>query len=84
MVSTMEDDAPVVLGVAISMLTLGGLFIFARVLTRTVIKPQFGLDDAFIVVTWVCSSINYGRRNTDNALPLVHHAGLWYCHVRRS
>lgn len=49
-----EDQAPLVLGVVISMLALGGIFIVARVISRTLIKPQFGWDDGLIVVTWVC------------------------------
>lgn len=51
------DKGPLVLGVVISTLALGGIFIFARVITRTVIRPQFGLDDALIVFTWVCSPL---------------------------
>jgi hypothetical protein len=61
-----ENQAPLVLGVIISMLALGGIFIFARVITRTLIKPQFGWDDGLIVVTWVCmqsTPLNHKERS---------------------
>jgi hypothetical protein len=50
------DQAPLVLGVIIATLAVGGIFVFARILTRSVIKPQFGWDDSLILITWVCCS----------------------------
>ena len=49
-----EDMAPTILGVIISVLALGGLFIALRVYTRTVLKRgAFGWDDTLIIITWV-------------------------------
>lgn len=48
-----EDQSPLILGVMLTMLILGGLFITARVISRTVIKPGFGWDDSLIIITWV-------------------------------
>lgn len=48
------DRGPLAEGVLIAMLTLGGVFVFARVITRSIIRPQlFSWDDGLIVVTWV-------------------------------
>lgn len=48
-----EDKGPLCLAVIIATLAVSSVFIFARVLTRTLIRPQFGWDDGLIVVTWV-------------------------------
>ena len=49
-----EDMAPTILGVIISVLALGGLFIALRVYTRTFLKRgAFGWDDTLIIITWV-------------------------------
>jgi hypothetical protein len=50
------DKGPMVVKVMGSTLAVGGVFFWARVFTRTVIRPIFGLDDALIVLTWVRSS----------------------------
>ena len=63
MAGTAEDQGPLVLGVVISMLTIGGIFIFARVISRAIIKPSFGFDDALIIITWVCC-----RKSTENLI----------------
>ena len=49
-----EDMAPTILGVIISVLALGGLFIALRVYTRTFLKRgAYGWDDTLIIITWV-------------------------------
>ena len=53
MAGAVEDKGPLTLGVAVSMLAIGGIFIIARIITRTIIKPQFGLDDSMIIISWV-------------------------------
>ncbi|KAJ3499412.1 hypothetical protein NLG97_g341 [Lecanicillium saksenae] len=47
-----EDKGPLCLAVIIATLAVSSVFVFARVLTRTLIRPQFGWDDGLIVVTW--------------------------------
>lgn len=48
------DKGPLCLAVIIATLAVGGILVFTRVLTRTVIRPHFGWDDGLIVITWVC------------------------------
>ncbi|CRG88300.1 hypothetical protein PISL3812_05329 [Talaromyces islandicus] len=63
------DRVPELLGVIITTLALGGIFVLARVISRVCIKPIFGWDDGLIVITWfiilgynvaVFVSISYG------------------------
>ena len=84
MADVVVDEAPLVLGVVISTLALGGIFIFARTITRIIIKPQFGWDDALIIVTWVCCLIAHPVKlmSTNLAGLLVHYTGLQYGYVR--
>ena len=53
---TAEDKGPLIVGITVLTLVLSCIFVFARVITRTLIRPQFGWDDALIVVTLVCDS----------------------------
>ncbi|CAI6335374.1 unnamed protein product [Periconia digitata] len=46
------DKGPMIVRVMASTIAVGGVFVWARVFTRTVIRPFFGLDDALIVLTW--------------------------------
>lgn len=48
-----EDQGPLVLSIVITTLALGGIFIFARTITRSIIRTQFGWDDGLIIFTWV-------------------------------
>ncbi|KAF3072855.1 hypothetical protein CFAM422_004881 [Trichoderma lentiforme] len=68
------DKGPLCLAVIIATLAVGGILVFTRVLTRTVIRPHFGWDDGLIVITWfiilgynVCMFVSiqrgYGRRS---------------------
>ncbi|KAK2760702.1 hypothetical protein FQN54_001937 [Arachnomyces sp. PD_36] len=57
-----DDKGPLVLAVTIATLSVGGFFVLARVLTRTLIRPQFGWDDALIVITWVRCMITSASR----------------------
>lgn len=56
------DKGSMVLRVVGSTLAVGGVFVWARVFTRTVIRPFFGWDDALIVLTWVRSSFSKSMR----------------------
>ncbi|KAL7934619.1 hypothetical protein V8C35DRAFT_33292 [Trichoderma chlorosporum] len=46
------DKGPLCLAVIIATLAVGGILVFARVFTRTIIRPHFGWDDGLIVITW--------------------------------
>lgn len=49
-----ENQGPAIVGVTVLTLVLSCVVIFARVVTRTIIRPGFGMDDVLIVVTLVC------------------------------
>ncbi|PNP47038.1 hypothetical protein THARTR1_10543 [Trichoderma harzianum] len=68
------DKGPLCLAVIIATLSVGGILVFTRVFTRTVIRPHFGWDDGLIVITWfiilgynVCMFVSiqrgYGKRS---------------------
>ena len=54
MAGLVVDEASLVLGVIISTLVVGAFFVFIRTITRTIVLPLFGWDDALIINTWVC------------------------------
>lgn len=75
-----DDKTTLVLGIAITTLSLSAIFVTARTLTRSVIKPQFGWDDTLIIVTWVpylivcpivISSANFAVLSSLSTLALV-------------